>query len=130
MKELIDLPTDAQTISLNCVVDDTKTTGTAVRRDFTRAERTRRATRTFTILFVIGLFSVVVPLLHIILPPLFLLAAIGFAVVTFAETSEVVSGEVSCPNCRKDIHLQRESEEWPKVLRCPGCSFTLTLTPS
>jgi DNA-directed RNA polymerase subunit RPC12/RpoP len=122
-------PPDAQRIDIECTVDDLKTTGTATRRDFTRAERIKRTARTFGILFMIGCFSVVVPLLHLILPPLLLIVASVMAFVTWLETAEVIGGEIGCPNCKKTIELQHEAEEWPHVQRCPGCSFTLTITP-
>ena len=121
--------TTEQKLDLDCVVDDLRTTGFAYRRDFETSERTARAGRTFGILFVIALFSVFVPLLHFILPPLFLIAGFVFGFVAWLETAEVTRGEVSCPNCKKAIELTREAEEWPKILRCPGCSFTLTIRP-
>lgn len=118
-----------QQLTVDCTVDDLKTTGFAWRRDFERGERMARAARTFGILFVIGLFSVFVPLLHFILPPLFLIAGLVFGFLSWLETAEVTRGEVTCPNCQKKIELPREAEEWPKQTRCPGCSFTLTISP-
>ena len=119
----------AREIELICQVDDLTTPGRASRRDFTVAERAKRAARSFGILFVIAFFTIFIPILHFILPPLILIAAGVFSFVTWLETGEVLDGETSCPNCRKAITLPRESEEWPKVQRCPGCSFTLSISP-
>lgn len=114
---------------LACEVDGIVTEGFALRRDFTAGERLKRAAKIFGILFFIGIGTIVVPILHFILPPLFWLAATVLGTTTWLETSEVLSGEIACPNCKHVNVFQREAEEWPKVQRCGGCSYTLTIKP-
>ena len=114
-------------VRLTCEVDDHVTEGKALRRDFSFSERLIRTAKIFGILAAIGVGTVVVPILHFILPPLFLLAACIFATTTWLETSEVLSGQIACPNCKTNMLFAREAEEWPKIQRCPGCSYTLTI---
>ena len=117
-------------ITLSTKVDDLRTEGFAERRDLEHSERVSRAARIFGILFGVGLVSVLVPVLHLILPPLFLIAGMIFATTTYMETAEILSGEVTCPNCHRVMALRPEAEEWPKSLRCEGCSYTLTVEPA
>lgn len=118
-----------QTIKLICTEDGKTTEGFAVRRDFSVQERVLRAGKVFGILFAIGIGTVVVPLLHFILPPLFLLTACVFGTTTWLETSEVLEGEIACPNCTTLMNIPREAEEWPLKRRCAGCSYLLTVKP-
>ncbi len=119
----------SQRIILTCEVDGVTTEGFALRREYSSAERIARAAKIFGILFFIGIGTIVVPLLHFILPPLFWLAATVLGTTTWLETSEVLSGEIACPNCKHLNLFVREAEEWPKVQRCGGCSFTLSIKP-
>ena len=114
-------------LTISCEADGKRTVGFVERRDLPSAERGMRALRIFGILFAIGLGTIVVPILHFILPPLFLLAAIVMAVVTWISRGEVLGGEIACPNCGVKIEFPRGDESWPRVQRCPGCSYTLTI---
>jgi hypothetical protein len=116
-------------LKLICEADGQITEGFAIRRPFTTQERMMRAGKIFGILFVIGLGTIVVPILHFILPPLFLLAACIFGTTTWMEDAEVLSGEIACPNCKHVMVFPREAEEWPKIQRCGGCSYLLTIKP-
>lgn len=126
MNENLDLP-DQQTIALQCSVDGQTTTGSADRRDLSQSERWRRAGKVFGLAFLVAFFTIFIPVLHFILPPLILLGGCVISFTTYMENSEVLKGEIPCPNCAKAITLTRESEEWPKTVRCPGCAYTLQI---
>ena len=117
----------SEKIPLVCEVDGVTTQGFALRREFSKSERMARSAKIFAILFFIGLGTVVVPILHFVLPFVFLGAAGLFATTTWMETSEVLGGEIACPNCKHVNVFSREAEEWPRVQRCGGCSFMLTI---
>ncbi len=117
----------SEKIPLSCQVDDLHTVGWSVRRDLPQSERLFRAGRIFAIFLVVAFFTVFVPVLHFILPPLSLLIGATLAFNEYAGTGEMLSGEVVCPNCKKVLELPRETEQWPRVQRCSGCSFSLTI---
>jgi len=123
----MEYPADSSKIELTCDVDGVVTHGFAMRRPFGTRERMVRAGKMFGILFFLGFGTVVVPVLHFILPPLFWLAASVFGTTTWLETSEVLGGEIACPNCKHVNRFAREAEEWPRTQRCGGCSFMLTI---
>lgn len=119
-----------QRLALFCEVDGVKTEGFALGREFSVHERMLRSAKIFGILFFIGCGTIVVPVLHFILPPLFWLTASILGTTTWLETSEILSGEIACPNCKHVNSFLREAEEWPKVQRCGGCSFILSIKPA
>ncbi len=119
-----------QKIELVTEVDGLKTHGYAYRRDLPRDERLKRSAKMFGVFFGLAFFGVFVPLLHFILPPLFLIAGGVFFWSTWLETGEVLSGEYICPNCKHVMTFPREAEEWPKIQRCGACSFMLRTYPA
>lgn len=127
--ETAEAPTNQQRLELICRVDDLKSVGWVIRRDLSRAERLARAGRIFGIFFVVAFLTVFVPILHFILPPLALITGSVLAFGEYSGTGEMLSGEFTCPNCKKVMTLPKETEEWPRTQRCEGCSFTLTLEP-
>lgn len=108
-----------------CSVDDLRTNGFVLRRDLDHSERVARAARMFGILFLVAFLTVFIPILHFVLPPLFLILGFIFATTTYLETGEVLRGEIDCPNCKRKMQLRKEAEGWPKSMRCEGCSYTL-----
>jgi hypothetical protein len=116
-----------QRVTLSCEVDGAKTLGFAFRRDLEKSERMTRAARVLGICWGVAVITVFVPILHFILVPGFLILGCVLGVTTWMETGEVLKGEISCPNCKKAVELVKGSEEWPKTMRCPGCSYTLTI---
>jgi hypothetical protein len=114
-------------VPVHCKVDDLQTTGFVLRRDLDRSERVGRAARMFGILFLIAFLTLFIPILHFVLPPLFLILGVVFATTTWMETGEVLRGEIECPNCKRKMELRKEAEGWPKTQRCEGCSYMLKI---
>lgn len=118
---------DLQRCNLRCTVDDVTTHGFAMRRDLSQGERMAKTGKIFGIFFFAACLTVFVPILHFILPPLLLLIGGFLAASEYMATGEVRSGEIACPNCKAVIKLPHENEDWPRVQRCPSCSFTLRI---
>lgn len=116
-----------QRISVVCKVDELSTTGWAERRDYTQSERMKRGLKMFGIFFGVACLTVFVPILHFILPPLLLITGSVLAFNEYKATGEMEGGEITCPNCKLQMKLPRDSEDWPRHQRCEGCSFGLTI---
>jgi hypothetical protein len=123
------MDSQAQRLSLICKVDDLSTEGWVERRPLAQNERLARAGKIFGIFFGAALLTVFVPILHFILPPLLLLTGSVLAFGEYTGKGEILDGEFTCPNCKRQMKLPRETEEWPRTQRCEGCSFTLSLEP-
>lgn len=101
--------------------------GFALRRNFTTEERVKRAAKALGILWLVAFLTVFIPVLHFILPPIFILLGITFGVITYLERGLVLSGEIPCPNCKKAIPFPEETESWPHAKRCPSCHCDLII---
>lgn len=116
-----------QHVNVRCSVDDLVTEGFVERRDLDQGERFRRAAKVFGVCFGIACLTVFIPILHFVLPPLFLLLGGFLATTTWLQKSEVMRGEITCPNCKKKMVLTRGPEEWPRAQRCEGCAYSLSV---
>ncbi|MBX3021052.1 MAG: hypothetical protein KF799_05190 [Bdellovibrionales bacterium] len=114
-------------IALKCEKFGETTHGFALRRDLTRGERGLRAGKVVGILWVVAAFTIFIPILHFILPPLLLLGGIGFGITTWMENGMMLGGEIPCPSCKKPIVLPQETESWPYACRCPSCHTDLSI---
>jgi hypothetical protein len=114
-------------IKLTCDEEGKHTEGYAVRYDIPKGERVARALKMLGILWFIMFIVIFVPVLHFVLVPLFFVLGLVLATTTYLETGMVTEGKIKCPNCSAEIVFEKESESWPRVQRCPGCSFTLKI---
>ena len=116
------MESEPQRLEIHCTVDAVTTRGFILRRDLERGERIARAGKIFGVFFLTALLTVFIPILHFILPPLALIVGGVLATGEYMGTGDVLSGEIDCPNCKKKIEFARDTEEWPRIQRCPGCS--------
>ncbi len=92
-------------------------------------ERIRNALPKLGTFWGIGLFCVLLPLVHFILVPLFLCLGIYFAAKTAAVRGLVVSGAAPCPGCGSPYVLKPGLAQWPIADVCGGCRRDLELSP-
>jgi len=66
-------------------------------------ERFKKAMKTFGIVFAISLVSILVPVFHFVLVPLFLIASIVLAFRQYNKVFEFDLKGVQCPKCKDDL---------------------------
>lgn len=66
-------------------------------------ERFRKAFKTFGIVFAIALVSILVPVFHFVLVPLFLIASFILALRQYNKVYEFKLKGVHCPQCKDDL---------------------------
>jgi hypothetical protein len=89
--------------------------------EFSRRERALRAAKFFAVFFALALFSVIIPILHFILVPLFSLAAPATAVLTYLQKQEIEKAEGLCPYCSQSTKLPRAQLILPFTDSCDHC---------
>jgi hypothetical protein len=107
--------------------DDETCAGTLHVSIYSARERAIRAAQALALWWALALLSVLIPLAHFILVPLFLLTGPAMAYKRYRAIE--VSGRVEghCPVCRNAIKLKLGPAEKP-VLRkyCPACQEPLS----
>lgn len=114
-------------IELVCKYGAQIQSGHYYRRPFSPAERFQRATKIGGALWIVAFLTIFIPILHFILPPIFLILGLVFGFATWIDKAEIEKGEYTCAQCTQNVSLERESENFPRELRCPKCQMTILL---
>lgn len=72
-------------------------------------ERLKRSLKTFAILFISALFSVLIPVLHLFLVPGLLFLSILLSVLKYKEVGTIDLTEFKCPSCHKLLNEKIKS---------------------
>jgi hypothetical protein len=107
--------------------------GTVERRVWEKKERALRGFKAWMICWGIAMGAALIPLLHFILVPFFILAGpVAFQWVNGQEEI-ILGGKGTCPDCNREFEIVRTSVKWPLSDLCNHCHSQLRiekLTPS
>ncbi len=109
---------------------ETQSTGTLNIKNWSKEERTHRALKIGGILFGIGILSILIPLAHFVLVPGFLIASPIVAWVFLGQTSAILGGTGTCPNCKKEIKIEQTKNIFPVNDVCSHCYRALVISRS
>lgn len=93
-------------------------------------ERIKRSLKTFFIFFGAALLSVLIPVLHFFLVPVFLILSVLFSYRKFKEIHSVDLSNLSCPDCKIKLNSGKmglKVDDLTVRLSCDGCRKTLTI---
>lgn len=90
------------------------------------AKRLGRAAVRLLGAWVLAVGCVLVPLLHFVLVPGFLLAGPVLAWLAVRESVVVKSTSIACPKCGKDAPIETGTTGWPAGMRCGSCGTTFS----
>ena len=93
----------------------------------TQGGRLFRAMKGLGICWAIAVFCVLIPILHFILVPLFLLIGIVMFLQQFGQKFYFASGSVRCPSCQTDMKPREGAFDWPKEEICGNCRAILKI---
>ena len=93
---------------------------------FTTSQRLIKTFVRSTLLLVCAAAGAIVPP-HVILPPLFIAAAIYVGRATFVQKSFIASGQGECPECQAAFRILRRPHKLPFTDICEGCKREITV---
>lgn len=88
---------------------------------YTKQERTRRALTRLFAFWGLAVVSILIPVFHFVLVPLFFLLAPFLARKTYKEEATLEACEIPCPECKQLTKFQKNSGQWPLHDNCPHC---------
>ncbi len=104
--------------------------GTAEVIQLTTTERLKIILTRTGVFFVLAMVSVLIPGLHFILVPAFLIATIAAGLSSSRYSMNVIGGQVNCPHCKNPITLFAMPISWPLVFVCQKCASSVRLYPT
>lgn len=106
---------------------DKQSDGLIVVKGFGKSARMWRAIKALLICWFIAAFCILVPILHFVLVPAFLLVGVFMFFHQMSVTTHLISGSVRCPSCQNEMSLKPMAFDWPKREICTNCRSDLTL---
>lgn len=103
------------------------TEGSADLKELASPERTLRASKRAGIFTAIAVVCILIPMLHFVLVPAFLIVAGVAFVRTMAETSVVTKAEGVCPHCKQTAVFTGLIKTTGTKEICPNCRQLLRL---
>lgn len=91
-------------------------------------ERSKRALKLLGLCWGIGLFCVILPLVHFVLVPGMVIAGIiGFLHMS-KQTTLVLGGVGVCPECQKEFKVAKAADHFPMAETCESCNSSVSLS--
>lgn len=103
--------------------------GQAAVQIWSSRQRTARAIRTFALGLVISAISLLIPFLHFVLPPIFLLITLIASRSVYLQQKQILGGYATCPACQKEFSIISGYSEWPLIANCSNCNRPLRIEP-
>ena len=91
-------------------------------------ERLINGAKFLGLFWLIGLFCVLIPVMHFFLVPLAAIAGIVMFFVKFSQREVRQSGSIKCPKCGQVITLKGGTFNWPLTDSCPNCRYGFVVT--
>jgi hypothetical protein len=77
----------------------------------------------------LAIFSVLLPVVHFVLVPLFLFLGIFTAYRARRIRVEILFGKIECPHCGKLVTIPTTAAQWPHSEICQCCCTTVRISP-
>lgn len=90
-------------------------------------ERMRRAVKMLGICWGIGLFCVIMPIIHFVLVPGMFIAGLALFARLSAQESLVLGGEGPCPECGKTFRIAKATNRFPMDEMCEHCRASVSI---
>lgn len=111
------------------VINQKKSQGIVITRKYDEKERNRRMIKYSGGSLVASIISVFIPLLHFVLVPGFIIAAIVFAVY-YSRPANIERAKAKCPECGVDFVISKGKPLFPLDDVCGSCHHKITINKS
>jgi len=104
------------------VSDERRSDGFVIIQTFNKAQRTQVALKKLAIFWGLAIISILIPVFHFVLVPLFFCLGFFFAHRGYKSEGEVLSGTTTCSHCNTEIIVKKAELNWPITEICQGCA--------
>lgn len=97
------------------------------RFELSQAAKLKSAAKWISIFVALAFVSVFVPILHFVLVPAFLIAAVAAGVNSYMQKADLENIRGNCPNCGNSLSISRARVKNVSGEICPQCSDFLKI---
>lgn len=120
--------TEKVPVSIRASLEKPPAAGTVEIVTWSPKARSKRAMKFLGIAWGLGLFCVLIPLVHFVaVPALFIAGIVGFARMSGQE-SLVLGGEGTCPECGKTFRIAKATNRFPMDELCEHCRASVSIS--
>jgi hypothetical protein len=119
--------------TINCTYTDVSgqsTQGQAQLESLSTGARVARASKRAAIFWAIALVCVLIPMLHFVLVPAFLLIGIIMFAKTMSQAQLIWNADGECPACHAKTHFDGPINAVESKEICPSCRTLLKIKPA
>jgi ABC-type Fe3+ transport system permease subunit len=122
------MDTTEKLVTIRASLEKPATTGTVKIVTWNAKERSRRALKTLGICWGIGLFCIIMPLVHFVLVPGMVIAGVVLFLRISGQESQVLGGEGVCPECKKTFRIAKAANRFPMDELCEHCRAGVSIS--
>jgi len=104
------------------VSDERREPGYVMVKYFSPPEKMTQALKKLGLFWGIALVSVLIPVFHFVLVPLFFFLGIFFGYRSYKSEGRVLGGETHCPHCKNEVKVKPAELQWPVSEICQNCA--------
>ena len=119
---------DLKIATIANVGDDKITEGFLEVHLFSPREKMQQSLKKLALFWFIALLSVLIPVFHFVLVPLFFFLGIFFAYRSSKSEGQVLGGMSKCPHCQKEVPIKKAELQWPLSEICQNCTRVLRIS--
>ena len=109
-------------------IREKRASGEAMLERWSARQRFWRAARMFAVMVLLTVASALVPILHFVLVPLFVILTLVLPSVAYAKSQRIRGGIAMCPECHHHFPLMAGVSRLPFQDHCTACQRTLTIS--
>lgn len=103
--------------------------GFAEIRVYSQRETMMKVIKTLAMFWGLAIFSILLPVVHFVLVPLFFFVGIFMALRARKYHEEMLSGEIKCPHCGTNVKIGKAPIIWPLSEICQNCASAVRISP-
>lgn len=124
---------DPQDVSIMVSANEVTTMGRVIADIWTKQRAFRLGLRSCLIAWLGALVTLPIPGLHFVAVPacLFIGPPLGYVIYKFYNGStEILSGTGTCPACKTEWQMTKQTVDWPQITTCAHCRVELKIEPA
>ncbi|MDG0817374.1 hypothetical protein [Bdellovibrio svalbardensis] len=104
------------------VSDERRSDGFVYIETFNQTQKMQVALRKLALFWGLAILSILIPVFHFVLVPLFFALGFFFAHRGYKSEGQVLSGSTTCPHCHTEVVVRKAELNWPITEICQGCA--------
>ncbi|MBS1961546.1 MAG: hypothetical protein JST04_04980 [Bdellovibrionales bacterium] len=128
MDALADSRIETIPVKIRATLEKPPTNGKVEVVTFDAKARSRRALKILGMCWGMALLCIPIPIIHFTVLPTLLIAGVVLFVRMSGQSSQILGGEGTCPECRKTFRIAKADHRFPMDELCEHCRTSVSIS--